>query len=219
MYEGRETPGAQPGEQQVLGAKTRPASRWVWVCGAAWVFAVLGGTGLLWRYKSTPGAVASVAPVWPSGTEIVTREPDRATIVMLAHPFCPCTAASLGELARLMAEVGDKATAHVLFLRPEDVPSDWEDSDLWQQASRIRGVHVAWDPDGREARRFGAQTSGQTVVYDAAGAQIFRGGITSARGHAGDNIGSDSIASLLLRGRADQRTSSVFGCSLDEARP
>ena len=66
------------------------------------------------------------------------------------------------------------------------------------------------DDDGAEARRFGAETSGQTLLYDARGALAFSGGITGARGHAGDNAGraslrrADSIASQADR-RGTQR--------------
>ena len=56
------------------------------------------------------------------------------------------------------------------------------------------------DDDGAEARRFGAETSGQTLLYDEHGALLFSGGITGARGHAGDNAGRASLVALLNRG-------------------
>jgi hypothetical protein len=47
---------------------------------------------------------------------------------------------------------------------------------LWP-AQRARA-----DAEGVEMHRFGALTSGQTLVYDAAGRLLFSGGITASRG-------------------------------------
>jgi hypothetical protein len=90
----------------------------------------------------------------------------------------------------------------------------WEKSDTWRKAAAIPGVAVAPDDDGVEARRFGATASGHTVVYDRAGHLLFQGGITSARGHEGGNVGRDRILSLVTRGSADRRDSPTFGCEL-----
>jgi len=65
-----------------------------------------------------------------------------------------------------------------------------------------------------EARRFGVETSGQTLLYDAGGRLIFSGGITGSRGHAGDNAGEAALVALLTSGQADRRATSVFGCPL-----
>jgi hypothetical protein len=132
---------------------------------------------------------------------------------MLAHPHCPCTRASIGELALLMAHVQGRLTATVLFLSPSDMPAAWEQTDLWEDAAAIPGVTVMRDADGAEARRFGAVTSGQVIVYDASGRVLFSGGITPSRGHAGDNQGRSAIVAL-LDGDPSVRGSRVFGCSL-----
>jgi len=74
--------------------------------------------------------------------------------------------------------------------------------------------HELRDDDGLEATRFGVITSGQTVLYDPSGALLFSGGITGARGHAGDNAGRASLVSLLNQGKTDLSSTSVFGCPL-----
>lgn len=135
---------------------------------------------------------------------------------MLAHPKCSCTRASIGELAELMERVRGTVDAHVLFLHPDDADARWEHTDLWTRAAAISGVTVHSDVGGREAARFRAATSGDTVVYDANGALVFRGGITAARGHAGDNPGRQRIVSLITAGTADRPTSPVFGCPLQD---
>ena len=70
------------------------------------------------------------------------------------------------------------------------------------------------DDNGVEAQHFGVYTSGETLLYDSRGSLIFSGGITGSRGHAGDNAGEQALISLLTRGEARERVTSVFGCPL-----
>jgi hypothetical protein len=137
----------------------------------------------------------------------------KATVVVLAHPRCPCTRASLAELARLTARIGEVAETWVLFADPTDV--SWEESDLWRTAQAIPGVRVLADPGGDVAHAFGAFTSGQVLVYDRDGALVFDGGITPARGHEGDSVGRNTIVAHLLGGEEGSADAAVFGCSLE----
>jgi glyoxylase-like metal-dependent hydrolase (beta-lactamase superfamily II) len=102
----------------------------------------------------------------------------------------------------------------VLFYRPRQFPAGWERTDLWRSAAAIPGVTVLVDPDGLEAERFGAKTSGHVLVYDSAGRLLFSGGITGSRGHEGDNDGSDSVLRLLTHGPPPRRHTLVFGCPI-----
>jgi hypothetical protein len=170
-----------------------------------------GLRGLL-NYESAPGSVADVPKAWPASG--ITLSPDGLTLVMLAHPHCPCTRASISELAKVMAEVDGKATAYVLFAKPGGSGSDWDDTSLRRSAAAIPGVTVLSDPDGIEARRFGAETSGHTVLFASDGRLLFSGGITQSRGHAGDNAGASAIVSLVRDQKAAHATTFVFGCSL-----
>src|SRR6185369_8337902 len=138
---------------------------------------------------------------------------DRATLVMLVHPRCPCSRVTIGELARLMTQTQDHLKAYALFVKPEGTSEDWEKTDLWRSAADIPGVEVVVD-DGKEARLFNAVTSGQTVVYDAEGRLLFSGGITGARGHSGDNPGRSAIVSLVNGGDENRSETAVFGCPL-----
>ena len=181
-----------------------------------WLLGVGTGVWLLERYAVTPGIAAAAPRAWPAESDI-GRAPGRATLIMFAHPHCPCTRASIGELSRLMAEVPAAAVdAHVLFLKPPGLGDDWEQTDLWGSAAAIPGVQVSADDDGREARRFGSVTSGQTLLYDAAGRLLFSGGVTDARGHSGDNAGRSALVGLLTTDNANaiQAETAVFGCQL-----
>ena len=183
----------------------------------AWAIVTATGLGFLWRYENVPGPAAIPPTDWPSESRI-TRASDRATLIMLSHPHCPCTRASIEELNRLMAQAQGRVVAYVLFLKPTGTATNWEKTDLWQSAARIPGVNVVADDNGIEASRFNAVTSGQTALYDVDGHLLFSGGITSARGHSGDNAGRSAIVSLLNTGDAERTETAVFGCPLYSSR-
>jgi hypothetical protein len=181
--------------------------------GFVWLLAIAFGVRALLSYENTPGRVGSVPNRWPvdSGIE---RATDRPTLVMLVHPQCPCTRASVAELAKLMARVREKVRAYVLVSKPRDRSAEWIDTAVWKAAKAIPDVSVLVDVDGEESRRFGAETSGHTIVFNSTGRLIFVGGITGSRGHEGDNIGENAIVSLLGdQNAAVPRSASIFGCS------
>jgi hypothetical protein len=180
---------------------------------ALWLSLTVVGIGFLWDYENTPGSAADAPALWPADSRL--QRPDgRPTLVLLAHPHCPCTRASIGELSRLMTQARGLVTAQVLFVRPQGFSDEWERTDLWSSAAAIPGVSVVRDDEGVEALRFRAETSGQVVLYDGGGRLLFSGGITSARGHAGDNAGRSAIVSLLNADEAARRETPVFGCPL-----
>ena len=181
--------------------------------GAAWLLATGLGLSFLWSYTSAPGDPADPPANWPSDS-LVSRDSDRPTLLMLAHPRCPCTRASMRELDVLMAQCKGEVSAYVLFYKPEGAGHDWAKTDLWDHAAAIPGVEVLCDNGGREARRFGSITSGQVVVYDSSGALVFCGGITAGRGHSGDNFGRTAIVDLVSGRVPDRAETPVYGCSI-----
>jgi hypothetical protein len=185
-----------------------------------WLSAVAYGMAVMWSYNHRPGEVA-IAPVrWPTDSR-VPRASDGYTLVMLAHPKCPCTRATLEELSKLMTHTQGRLRSFVLFVKPLGVPQDWEHTDLWQSASVIPGVTVLDDLDGVEAKRFDAHVSGQVMVYDESGKLVFQGGITESRGQIGDNAGRSAIEARVNRGISERDRTLVFGCELfdtDECR-
>jgi hypothetical protein len=180
---------------------------------ALWLGGVLFGFRQLLVYASTPGESAAVAESWP-GASRLPRDASHATIVLFAHPRCPCTRASLNELARLLTVLEGRLDAVVVFTKPEGASEDWDRTDLCARAREIRGVTVRLDEGCVEAARFHAHTSGQCFVYDAEGRLLFEGGITAGRGHEGDNVGSQRIVSILEKRAVDRRDSPVYGCRL-----
>lgn len=180
---------------------------------AVWMALVSIGVARLLVYQFTPAESRQSPARWPSQSGLA-RYPGRPTIVILAHPKCPCTAATLGELARIMAECDGRLTVHVLFLKPSGSAENWYDTATFRTAKALPGVQVGRDDAAVLARMFGAAASGQTLLYDTAGLLRFSGGITGSRGHAGDNAGHSAIVSLIKTGHAKIAGAPVFGCSL-----
>jgi len=91
------------------------AQRVLMVFGILWLGAVGAGLWVLWDYENRPGIAADPPAQWPSTSRI---EPaiDRPTLVMLVHPHCSCTRASIGELAVLMTQARLRPKTYVLFM-------------------------------------------------------------------------------------------------------
>ena len=172
-----------------------------------------GGLGYLVSHSSAPGTPGAPPRKWPAGSAMQPSG-ERPTLLMFIHPRCPCTQASLEELARILAHCKGLADVYAVFVRPPRVGNGWERAGNWRTAAAIPEVHMVVDENGAEARRFGATTSGHVQLYDAEGDLQFSGGITGARSHAGDNAGADAVQSWLRRGIVDRRETFVFGCPL-----
>src|SRR4051812_44154376 len=84
---------------------------------ALWAAGVSAGFFLLDRYAAAPGEGGQPPPSWPRGSRIPLAT-DRPTLVLFAHPKCPCTRATIGELAAVMTHARDRLSARVLFYKP-----------------------------------------------------------------------------------------------------
>ncbi|MBI3550686.1 MAG: hypothetical protein HY078_16740 [Elusimicrobia bacterium] len=184
---------------------------------ALWIGICLAGFKVVLDYEGTPGVAASAPERWPAETRFASGG-GRSSLVLFAHPHCPCTKASLESLAWIAARAPRTLDAYVAFYRPSGA-ADWDATPLIASARAIPGVRVLVDENGAEARRFGAETSGQALLYDAKGRLLFKGGITGARGHTGDNVGRNAVLALADGSLVQAPESSVFGCSLLKSIP
>jgi hypothetical protein len=196
-----------------LSANGRFPDRVVFAILAAWSLAVVAGLCALWRYEAGPGDSGSPPEHWPAQSKIIRD--GRPTLLVFAHPLCPCTRATLAELERLVAACPDQLDAHVVFIAPEGTDDSWRDSELFRIARRIRPVTIDVDAGRHETDLFRERTSGSSLLYDSSGKLLFQGGLTAARGHEGDNQGTDSIKALMTR-QGDHADTPVFGCPLFE---
>lgn len=203
----------------------------------------------LMLYKGRAGNSHPTPNTWPTNVLLALAN-DKPTVVMFAHPQCPCTKASLGELESLLSKANNRIEAFIIFYRPVESgdvgvfhriqanreggisesdarnvperPSDRTPFESWTNTPSIRiakaipGIRLRFDPNGIVSKRFGAETSGHTVVYSPGGHLLFSGGITASRGHLGDNVGFETVLNLVNGNSALVKPTStpIFGCEL-----
>jgi len=188
--------------------------RIVWIAaGVCWLGLVAAGMSFVMKYDTTPGEPARAPIAWPAGSHLALAT-DRPTLVMLAHPRCDCTRASLSEIAELLARTTHRPRTYIVFIKPPRTGQEWERTSVWANASAIPGVELVRDDDGREAQRFGVQTSGQVMLFLPDRRLAFSGGTTSARGKTGTNVGRTTLLDLLEGRAAFTSTTPVYGCPL-----
>jgi hypothetical protein len=189
--------------------------RWtIWLAGSIWLGVVAGTLLLFQRAEAEPGDMGELPATWPAASRI-PRAGDRPTLLVFAHPFCPCTRATLAELDRLARRLAGRAAIEVRFVSLDD-ERGWTEGDLWDRARRVAGAQVAEDRGGVEADLFGSRTSGQVLLYRADGALAFRGGLTISRGHEGESPGADRILALVAGESPERADAPVFGCPLQD---
>lgn len=181
-----------------------------------WCLGIGAGFGHLARYENTPGPVGEAPVLWPGETAIPFAA-DRLNVVMLVHPKCACSRASLHELKALVEPGAQKLVAHVLFLIPENAGPDWRATDLWQYAAALPNTCLHADAQGTEAKRFGATTSGHVLVFDGQGRRLFSGGLTNSRGQTGNSTGVALIKNLADQPHPARSATPTFGCPLFQA--
>ena len=187
-----------------------------------WAGCAVFGFACLSNRDQAAGASGHPPAQWQLSS--LPLHPVKPTLVMLIHPQCPCSRASLSELNHLLALCPNRAAVFVFFLKPPGCTETWVKTNLWRQASAIPGIHVCVDENGEAARRFGAATSGETLLYAPSGRLLYGGGLTGARGHEGDNAGLFAVAALLQAGpntrnkaklgKARPVQQPVYGCPL-----
>lgn len=186
----------------------------IFLCVIIWLSVAACGIFYLTRFENTAAAAnVSYPSVFPPESRL-ERDAGLPTLIFFAHPKCPCTRASLRELARLMTDIDGKVKAYVVFIKPKDESDNWTATDLRSSAEAIPNVQVLIDEDNRETNIFNAQTSSLTLLYDRTGNLRFNGGITAARGHEGDNAGRRSIFEIVTNESNKSGESLVFGCPL-----
>lgn len=178
-----------------------------------WLCTIGVGVRLVLIYENSPGTVGETPKTWPRESG-VQRSSDFPTLVMMVHPHCPSSRASVIALSLLLAQVQGRVSANVLFVRPLEVPENWERGELWASVAKMPGVKLSVDHDGIEASRFGSSTSGHVMLYNNKGQLLFSGGITASRGDSGENDGRSAVVALLMQGKAATDESPVFGCPL-----
>jgi hypothetical protein len=168
---------------------------------------------VLLKYDSTAGPHGSPNEhLSDSHRQELSLTPDQTSLLVFIHPRCPCTAATLSELERLVGRVHHLTSTTVIAYIPSEEPKEWADTGLTQRALRLPNSRLLLDEDARLAEAFSVYTSGHTLLYDRHSQLQYSGGITGSRGHEGANVGTDSILAILKGESATIRRAPVYGC-------
>ena len=164
------------------GKGPRQRQPWLWLLIAVWLATAVSGLRIVWVYDNTPGVLARAPQRWPAASAL-TRTMGEPALVVLAHPQCPCTRASLGELAEVLARAPPSRRRRTCCsCARRRSPAGWEQTALWRPRSSLPGRHRA----ARRRWRGGATVRRGDIRPDAAlrrrGRCAFSGGITGARG-------------------------------------
>src|SRR5260370_41525618 len=74
----------------------------------AWLLLLGAGFWVLERYRNTPGEAGPTARRWPAASTLPPPR-SRPSLLLFAHPRCPCPAATLAALRQILAEHGRDA--------------------------------------------------------------------------------------------------------------
>lgn len=183
-----------------------------------WAISIGVGLYLLMHHEITPGAPPKAPPFkFPKDSKLKLSS-DKDTLVMFVHPQCPCTKASLKQLAPLSLK--QDLSIKLVHYKPSIMPDGWKEEWQLDDWTKQKTVQVIEDKDGLEAKRFDAKTSGQTFLFAPSGTLLFHGGITVARGVTGESEGFNSLTQALVRDKKAEalnpnfKKSLVFGCNL-----
>lgn len=188
----------------------------LWCLTISWGVAVISGISLLTLYSATPGGTRTVPAAWPNDVAITVTEGE-STFVVFIHPQCPCTVATLSELARLDAEIDSQLRPIFVLVCPESLQSEWANSALARRCQTIPDGRLIVDSDGQLAKRFEATTNGYCLLYCPIGRLLFQGGVTTARGHEGESLGRVALKQLLSGQPNSIDCAPVFGSELSQS--
>jgi len=180
----------------------------------AWLGSIVIGYAWLFRYSFVAGE-ASTAPESIPRSLAPPGSSSRWQVFLALHPHCPCSLATVRELAKVLTRAADVSVVTVLMYKPSNEPDSWLEGRLLDECRRMN-CRVQPDPEGRFAKVLGTVTSGDVVVYDASGKLRYHGGITGSRGHEGDNPGQQAVIDLLRGGSASHSSMPVFGCPIQK---
>jgi hypothetical protein len=164
------------------------------------------------QFENTAGSSGNPRTHLPTELRAAAGK-DAFVLVMLAHPNCPCTRASLIELERLTARVRGRLATFVILSRPGASVEELHASPMGKAAAKIPGVSVIPQPL-LASEAFAGETSGQTLLYEPGGILVYSGGITRGRGHQGDNAGADAVVARVAGRTRELLRLPAFGCPL-----
>lgn len=193
----------------------------------AWLIALVPGVRYLLTYEYTPGKMEAAPVSWPSR---VPFEGDASlpTLVVVLHPRCSCSKATLTELEEAASGFNHPYNALMLIYQPRGEKYNWQHVITYREAQQALHAKVVMDDDGELAAGFGALTSGEVLYYSASDPLstkketprrlLFSGGVTGSRGMVGENAGVEALKTAVNGTPRYQRigktivSTAVYGC-------
>ena len=198
---------------------------WPKLAAVAWISALVGSSAALAAAMGRPGeqaeAPSSLSQVLLEGRAIAVRS-DTPTLIITAHPLCPCTRATLSSIETYAPSLA------ITIVSAGPTAGDPEAEHALRSWAARHNAGFVSDRDGSLARTLGAYTSGYAALYDAAGVLRFSGGLTPARGHAGRCDGLAELERVITEpidgtpaGPTSHRPirAPVFGCRIFDDFP
>ncbi len=172
--------------------------------GIAWACAIVFVMAGALVYDTKPGK----QPVGEPGLR--AADPGRWTLLMVVHPDCPCTKASLRNLAAIVETTRLPLKVQIVAAMPQRY--DGPKSNLTLARGIPKATVTVLDADVA-IQRHGALTSGHLFVFDPDRRLVYSGGVTPARG-AEDATSSIRWFRALVEQRAVASSAPTYGCSL-----
>lgn len=178
-----------------------------------WIGISLFGWCTLFRHTFRPSITAEIA-ARSLCAQGLAQPSEAFQIVIFAHPFCPCTQATLDKLDESLTRFPAKTSIRVIFVIEGLERSSVEESSSIAFARRLPKVEVQFDDTGEAVLHWGARVSGEVFAFNRSGHCVFHGGLTSGRGHKGDSLGQKELERRAAGGCDEQYAGPVFGCAL-----
>jgi hypothetical protein len=189
---------------------------WLVLTTVGWLFLLPVAICIQFHYDSVPGIASAPKSSWPPASKI-RYSTTTNTLVMVLHPRCPCSRASLQQVAT-MRNSRNPLKVVFLFYTPSGFSKGWEKTDIWRQASEIPDAELISDVDGRETQKFGGVTSGQTYIFDRQGLLRYSGGLTEGRGHPGECQNLETAVKALNDSNSPATFGAVYGCPIVDSK-
>ena len=177
--------------------------------GVVWLGMLLLVFGFLNRHAFQPSKI----PTLPRGEKTIEVSA-HFRVRLFAHPYCPCSRASLEHFAESLTRFPEGVQSEVIFVTAGLEESEVATSPLVLRAQELARAKVRFDATGEEAERFGVSVSGEVLAFDSGGRLVFRGGITPGRGHQGTSTGQAELENIVNGRSPGPCATPVFGCHL-----
>src|SRR5687768_13393663 len=112
--------------------KATPMKRGWLLAFLIWWALIVGGYGLLFRYSFAVGKASPAPRSIPSSlaASVPLMKPQ---LFVALHPHCPCSRATVSELAKILTRATNSSDVTLLIFKPANEPDAWMEGTLLDQ--------------------------------------------------------------------------------------